>query len=63
MEYVICWKDIFCDISNGSQILDRRQFVNTIENAMSPTDIFISNWSDNGPISSKQCDYEMDYSF
>ena len=45
MECVICWKNIFCDFSEGSRIADRRH-VNTTENEVSPTDIFISNWFD-----------------
>ena len=61
-----CWKNIFNDFFDGSRISDRRH-VNTTENAMSSTDIFISNWFDvcysNGPISPKQCYHEIDYSF
>ena len=42
---VTCWKNIFGDFFDGSRISDRRH-VNTTENAMSSTDIFISNWFD-----------------
>ena len=66
-------KKNFDDFFDGSRISDRRHVntvVNTTENAMSSTDIFISNWfevwlSVNGPIhvSPKQCYYEMDCSF
>ena len=42
-------KNIFGDFFVGSRISDRRHvntFVNTTENAMSSTDIFLLNWFD-----------------
>ena len=64
MGCVTCWKNIFGDFFDGSRISNRRR-VNTTEMRchLQISSYRIDLMSVNGPISPKQCYYEIDYSF